>query len=44
LRKGWIDEEISSREEEEKTLEFILPLFTKSLDKKHSSGNPAAEI
>ena len=34
LRKGWIDEEISSKEEELKTLEFILPVFTKSLRQK----------
>ncbi|MHC1772084.1 MAG: CBS domain-containing protein [Flexilinea sp.] len=34
LRNAWIDEEISSREEEMKTLDFILPIFTKNLEKK----------
>ncbi len=33
LRNAWIDGEISSREEEQKTLEFILPIFTRNLEK-----------
>jgi tRNA nucleotidyltransferase (CCA-adding enzyme) len=41
LRKGWIDEEISSREEEQKTLDYILPIFTKGLVPK--GKNPIAD-
>ncbi len=38
LRKAWIDEEISSQDEENKTLTFILPIFVKSLETRSSKN------